>query len=62
MDTPNITFKVVVNHEEQYSTWPANRPNPAGWRDAGASGTQEECLAYIERTWRDLRPLSTRTV
>lgn len=62
MNTPNITFKVVVNHEEQYSTWPASRPLPHGWQEAGASGTQEECLEYIERTWLDLRPRSTRRV
>ena len=28
-------YKVVVNHEEQYSIWPASRANPNGWRDAG---------------------------
>jgi MbtH-like protein len=28
-------YKVVVNHEEQYSIWPAERENPLGWRDAG---------------------------
>ena len=27
-------YKVVVNHEEQYSIWPAERENPLGWRDA----------------------------
>jgi MbtH protein len=33
-------YKVVVNHEEQYSIWPANRE-----KDAGKSVTKEECLA-----------------
>ena len=56
----HVTVKVVVNHEGQYSTWPVSRPNPAGWRDAGPAGTQEECLSYIERVWTDLRPLSIR--
>lgn len=25
-------YKVVVNHEEQYSIWPADRENALGWR------------------------------
>ena len=28
-------YKVVINHEEQYSIWPVDRENPLGWRDAG---------------------------
>jgi MbtH protein len=55
------TYRVVVNHEEQYSIWPADRENPLGWRDAGKAGTKSECLAYIERVWTDMRPLSVRT-
>ena len=53
-------YKVVVNHEEQYSIWPADRENPLGWNDAGKSGTKAECLAYIEEVWTDMRPLSLR--
>ena len=53
-------YKVVVNHEEQYSIWPAERGNAPGWRDAGRSGTRAECLAYIEVVWTDMRPLSLR--
>ena len=53
-------YKVVVNHEEQYSIWPEYRDNPAGWRDAGKAGLKAECLAYIEEVWTDMRPLSLR--
>ena len=53
-------YKVVVNHEEQYSIWPVWRELPAGWRDAGKSGTKDECLAYIKEVWTDMRPLSLR--
>jgi MbtH protein len=53
-------YKVVINHEEQYSIWPVDRQNPPGWRDAGISGIQRECLDYIESTWADMRPLSLR--
>lgn len=54
------SYKAVVNHEEQYSIWPADRENPLGWRDAGKSGTKQECLNYIEQVWTDMRPLSLR--
>jgi MbtH protein len=53
-------YKVVVNHEEQYSIWPADRENPLGWRDAGKTGTKAECLAYVKEVWTDMRPLSLR--
>ena len=56
----STTYKVVINHEEQYSIWPADRENALGWRDAGRSGTKEECLAFIRETWTDMRPLSLR--
>ena len=53
-------YKVVLNHEEQYSIWPADRENPPGWRDAGKSGPKAECLGYIKEVWTDMRPLSLR--
>ena len=56
----DILYKVVVNHEEQYSIWPAARENALGWKDAGKSGTKRECLDYIEEVWTDMRPLSLR--
>jgi len=53
-------LKVVINDEEQYSIWPADRDNPPGWRDAGKQGTKAECLAWIEQVWTDMRPASLR--
>jgi MbtH protein len=53
-------YKVVLNHEEQYSIWPSHRENALGWKDAGKSGTKAECLAYIKEVWTDMRPLSLR--
>jgi MbtH protein len=53
-------YKVVMNHEEQYSIWPADRDNALGWVDAGKSGTKAECLAYIQEVWTDMRPRSLR--
>jgi MbtH protein len=46
-------YKVVVNKEEQYSIWPADRENALGWTDVGKQGTKEECLAYIEAVSTD---------
>lgn len=53
-------FRVVRNHEEQYSLWPVGRSLPPGWMEAGKSGTREECLEYIEQVWIDMRPVSVR--
>lgn len=54
--------KVVVNDDGQYSIWPLERENPLGWRepDPGCRGLKAECLAFIEREWTDIRPLSQR--
>lgn len=53
-------YKVVVNHEEQYSIWPEYKENPLGWQDVGKVGPKAECLAYIKEVWTDMRPLSLR--
>jgi MbtH protein len=50
-----LTYKVVVNHKEQYSISPLDRENPLGWRDAGKSGTKAECLGFIKDVWTDMR-------
>lgn len=61
MSTVETTvYKVVRNHEEQYSIWPADRENASGWSDAGRSGSKEQCLDYIKEVWTDMRPLSLR--
>jgi MbtH protein len=53
-------YKVVVNHEEQYSIWPADREPPLGWKEVDKQGLKAECLAYIKDVWTDMRPLSLR--
>ena len=53
-------YKVVVNHEQQYSIYPADRANPLGWNDAGKTGPKADCLAYVKEVWTDMRPLSLR--
>jgi MbtH protein len=56
----NTVYKVVVNHEEQYSIWPVDRENALGWNDAGKTGLKSDCLTYIKEVWTDMRPLSLR--
>jgi MbtH protein len=59
-DWQDEEVKVVVNHEEQYSIWPAHREPPLGWEEVGISGDKQKCLGYIEEVWTDMRPLSLR--
>ena len=61
METDDRTvYKVVINHEEQYSIWPVDWNSPPGWTATGKEGTKAECLAYISEVWTDMRPLSLR--
>ncbi len=53
-------YDVVVNHEEQYSIWFADREPPLGWRKVGKQGKKNQCLEYIKEIWTDMRPLSLR--
>ncbi|PRE39330.1 MbtH family protein [Burkholderia multivorans] len=53
-------YFVVLNHEDQYSIWPASATLPAGWFEAGKRGTREECLEHIAQVWVDMRPRSLR--
>lgn len=54
-------YKVVINHEEQYSILPSDRPVPRGWRTVGKEGSRHEVLTYIEEVWTDMRPPSVRS-
>ena len=59
-DSEDTVFRVVVNHEEQYSIWPDYLDMPNGWREVGVSGPKQKCLDHIKETWTDMRPLSLR--
>lgn len=54
------TYNVVINDEEQYSIWLADREIPKGWRAIGKTGPKAECLKHIGEVWTDMRPLSLR--
>ena len=60
MADPRRYKVIVINHEEQYSIWPADRQTPRGWKDTGFKGTKRECLEYIEEVWTDMRPHDLR--
>jgi MbtH protein len=60
VDEDTRTYSAVVNEEEQYSIWLADRPLPAGWNEVGRTGSKSECLDYIGELWTDMRPKSLR--
>lgn len=59
-DSPETSYLVVRNEEEQFSIWRADRPLPAGWQAEGTTGPRQDCLDRIEAVWTDMRPLSLR--
>ena len=59
-DDDGGTFYVLVNDEEQYSLWPAFTDLPAGWRMVFGEDSRANCLAYVEKSWTDMRPKSLR--
>lgn len=59
-DAADARYLVVVNDEEQYSTWEETTPIPNGWRAEGHQGSKQDCLAHIGQVWTDMRPRSLR--
>ena len=53
-------YKVVINHEEQYSILPVQMSTPEGWKETKIRGDLKKCNAFIEEVWTDMRPLSVR--
>jgi len=45
------TYQVLINEDQQLVAWPSAAPIPSGWRTAGASGSQTECVAFIDERW-----------
>ncbi|PZS36925.1 MAG: MbtH family protein [Pseudonocardiales bacterium] len=52
------TYVVLVNEERQHSLWPSDLTVPDGWSVARPVGSRDECLAYVEDNWTDMRPKS----
>lgn len=53
-------YLVLVNDERQHSLWPSDLEAPAGWAVAHEAA-RDECLAYIETHWTDMRPAGLAT-
>jgi MbtH protein len=53
-------YLIVLNDQDQYSIWPAQRAVPAGWRALGEPARREYCLDRIEELWTDMRPKSLK--
>ena len=54
------TWLVLANAEQQHALWPVSRPVPEGWLEVGPEGSREDCLAWIDQHWTDMRPASLR--
>lgn len=57
-EDPNGTYLALINAEGQYSLWPNFVPVPAGWKVEIGPKSRAECLAYIGKSWTDMRPAS----
>lgn len=57
-DDPAGEFLVLVNDEGQHSLWPSFAEIPAGWTSVFGAAAKDDCLAYVEQHWTDLRPAS----
>ncbi|MEU6072785.1 MbtH family protein [Micromonospora sp. NPDC047074] len=55
-DDDDAQFHVLVNHEGQYSLWPAALAVPAGWSVVLRDERRAACLDYVEAVWQDMRP------
>jgi uncharacterized protein YbdZ (MbtH family)/MFS family permease len=53
-------YEVLRNDEDQYSLWLAGHDVPDGWHRVGKEGTRDECSAYVDEVWTDMRPRSLR--
>ena len=58
--TTEAIYRVVRNHEDQYSIWPDGKDIPDGWEAEGTQGDKETCLEHIKTIWTDMRPRSLR--
>ena len=57
-DDDNTVFIVLLNDEGQYSLWPEFIDVPPGWKQVGPIGSKEDCSAWIDENWTDMRPKS----
>ncbi|MED3397423.1 MbtH family protein [Bacillus wiedmannii] len=59
-ENDNYTYKVLKNEEGQYSLWPVFFDVPIGWNVVHEEASRNDCLQYVENTWKDLNPKSNQ--
>ncbi|MDP9794203.1 MbtH protein [Catenuloplanes nepalensis] len=57
-DDETRAYVVVVNQENQHALWPAPVGVPEGWSTVFGPAAHGDCLAYVDRSWTDMRPQS----
>ena len=60
-DSPDATFLVLTNDEDQHSLWPAFVDVPAGWTVVHGPDNRLACVDYVNTSWTDMRPKSLRS-
>lgn len=51
-------FFVVINDENQFSYCEGEETIPSGWKSIQSFKTKEDCIAFIDTEWKDIRPKS----
>ena len=57
-EDPDAKYFVLINGEGQHSLWPVFADVPDGWEVIFGEDGRQECLAFVEKNWTDLRPKS----
>jgi MbtH protein len=57
-DDEGAEFLVLVNGENQHSLWPCDTEVPEGWVVTRGPSSRQDCLAYVDENWTDMRPTS----
>jgi uncharacterized protein YbdZ (MbtH family) len=57
-EDPDAKYFVLINDEGQHSLWPIFADVPEGWEIIFGEDGRQECLAFIEENWTDMRPKS----
>lgn len=52
----DMPYAVLRNAGSQYSLWPVSVDVPPGWEVVLGEAPRPDCVSYIEKTWRDMRP------
>jgi MbtH protein len=60
MGAAEMSYRVIVNDDEQYSSRTVGTATPRGWRNGGLVGSEQDCLARIAWVWSDPRPRALR--